>query len=303
MNPSARKDNIIKLLEDIVNQTKYISHHHPGKDLSLDIDLIKDDLRTLYRYFEDLKNMANEQEYIPSQVASSQNEAQTMQGKNEAEPPAIRETDENDAITGDANMQAPTVAEQAEIPKEDTAEPTHVKEEKIIEAAYDEQAETPATQPPGTDQEPEEDQTETIAEKDGNQTQTPNNNGKKSVIDLLSTYSQKTIGDQYAEADNSLNKRISGNQHDNSIGAKMQLKPIDNIKEVIGLNEKFLFINELFDGNIQEYHDAIARLNDMENMQQAFDYLNELSAKYSWDAERSTATINKLATYVQRRYM
>lgn len=83
----------------------------------------------------------------------------------------------------------------------------------------------------------------------------------------------------------------------------MQQQPINSIKDAIGINEKFLFINELFKGDIEMYRQAMDDLNEKENMQAAFDSLNELADKYSWDANRSTATIEKLANIVQRRYM
>ncbi len=245
------------MLEDIISRTNYISHHHPGKDLSLDIDLVKDDLRVLYRSFENLKNLAADREPLSPKAETPGEEAEARPGFIKKEPQDKLEVE----------------TEEPEKPEE----PEEIQEIEEIEPK--------------------------VVGTENKQKEAPVSNGKKSVIDLLSAYSQKTIGDQYAEADNSINKRISGDREDNSIGTKMQLNPISNIKEVIGLNEKFLFINELFVGNIQEYHDAIARLNAMENMQSAFDYLNELSEKYSWDAERSTATINKLATYVQRRHM
>ena len=130
------------------------------------------------------------------------------------------------------------------------------------------------------------------------------NNNQKAVIDILSEYGQLTIGDQYLkEEDDSLHKRIAGQKEDKSIGARMQQHPIGDLKDVIGVNEKFLFINELFGGDIQDYRKAIAELNGMDGIRTAFDYLNQLAVEYSWDAARSASTIEKLANYVQRRHM
>ncbi len=335
MNPSAIKDEIIKLLEDIISRTNYISHHHPGKDLSLDIDLVKDDLRVLYRSFETLKNLAADRapfspkvetpgeeaearpDYIETESALAPEEVDSLKINKEAEPAPATEAVEREAASEDTGIRS-SITEESEKPKDDKADPAHAQEEKHIEPAVEERTKIHVAQSSQIEKEPQDkleaekeekeeteetEETEPKVEKGSTQKVKSVSNGKQSVIDLLSAYSQKTIGDQYAAADNSLNKRISGDREDNSIGARMQLNPISNIKEVIGLNEKFLFINELFSGNIQEYHDAVARLNAMESMQSAFDFLNELSKKHSWDAERSTATINKLANYVQRRYM
>lgn len=337
MKATEIKEDIVKMLEDILSRTDYINYHHPDKDLSLDIDLVKDDLRMLYRYMDLLKSIkthpgqasaldaqadgqiieksekqVNEQvqaveksaEQVVEQVYDKTDENlgeqdEAKEDNNISESQAATEHIEAESTTDEiaqdamyaSEMQTEEVPEQEEQPKEPKEET--VEQEPAIK---------PTDLLPGLEEVKKE---EAKAERDAENSQKENisGNGKKSIIDLLGAYSQKTIGDHYAEADNSLNKRISDDQQDNSIGTRMQLNPISNIKEVIGLNEKFLFINELFSGNIQEYHDAIARLNDMENMQAAFDHLNELSVRYAWDAERSTETIRKLATYVQRRYL
>ncbi len=138
----------------------------------------------------------------------------------------------------------------------------------------------------------------------GPQAKVKNNNGNRSVIDNLSENSDRTIGDTYMkEKDDSLHKRISLEKEEKSIGEQMQNQPIANLKDAIGVNEKFLFINELFDGDIQDYQNAIAKLNDMENARAAFEYLNVLGVEQSWDGTRSADTIEKLAQLVHRRYL
>lgn len=345
MKPSDVKDVIVDYLEHIVNRINYINHHHPETDLSLDIDLVKDDLRVLYGKLEFLKSMAipknifvkdeqvleeentvkksladdhgqqHQEEPIKDSVKASkkleeepdqpslENETHEfspqagIDDKPDAKPEEPEETIQNEDAPAPASAQAsekesgeeqqPLHADlqyhQAGIDFTDNAKQAHEKLE---------------VEKPGDVSESTESEIDLTEDKKEETRQS-----NKTVIDLLSTNGKKTIGDQYVEVDNSINKRISANKEDKSIGARMQQKPVSNIKEVIGVNEKFLFINELFDGNIQEYHDAIARLNDMQGMQEAFDYLNVLSEKYSWDASRSSSTIEKLANYVQRRYM
>ena len=125
----------------------------------------------------------------------------------------------------------------------------------------------------------------------------------RTVIDLFSQQHTRSIGDQLGQDDNSLHQRISSQKEDKSIGARLQQHRINNIKDAIGLNEKFLFINELFGGDIQVYNEVIAKLNNMETLKEAFDYLNELTNIHHWDTKRSTETIDKLAGFVQRRYL
>jgi len=335
------KDAIVNLLEEIVSRTNYINHHHPGKDMSLDIDLIKDDLRLLYRNFEALKKLAAEQP--PAEDAGGKTNV-TGNTPLQQEEPVQKNTQmpEETLAVPDESRDDMTIQEVKETrkglmnpaPGVNPAKSTAAVRESALPSPETANQETTASVsesesdiPP---KEPEQ-QAARLTPQEDNQTRvepekekpkpdpapvertgtafpteqtslTGNNSKNKTVIDLLSAYGKKTIGDQYAVQDNSVHQRIAGSKEDRSIGAQMQQKPVSNIKDVIGVNEKFLFINELFDGNIQAYYDAIARLNDFENMQTAFDYLNELSAQFAWDAGRSTVTIEKLANYVQRRY-
>ena len=385
------KDVIIDLLEEIVNRTKYINHHHPGKDMSLDIDLVKDDLRLLYRKFEALKKLAEEppkyghvvdkpgsvQQVPPHQQQQPPHQEQQLSHQEQQPPEPEQKLPHQEQQLPHQEQQPPEpeqklphqeqqLTQQIQTEEEPaTASGDHDADQEVREreearrrffepapiihppekkAETDDSllpepgAESQDTEDSGPDKvsgqavsETEPQRPDATTGEDDNTNMEPktvkvttsaaqeeppakvkasehidsdgNNSKPKTVLDLLSAYGKKTIGDQYAGEDNSVHQRIAGNREDKSIGARMQQNPISSIKEVIGVNEKFLFINELFDGNIQVYYDAIARLNDFDNMQAAFDYLNELGAQYAWDAGRSTDTIEKLASYVQRRYM
>jgi hypothetical protein len=50
---------------------------------------------------------------------------------------------------------------------------------------------------------------------------------------------------------------------------RLKSKPIANLSDAIGLNDRFLFISEVFDGNKDAYSQAISRLDKAENLQDA----------------------------------
>lgn len=64
--------------------------------------------------------------------------------------------------------------------------------------------------------------------------------------------------------------------------------PISSLKSSIGLNDRFLFIREIFDNNTDKYNTIIDNLDKLETIQQAVDYLkanltlqkNETSMKF-----------------------
>jgi hypothetical protein len=58
-----------------------------------------------------------------------------------------------------------------------------------------------------------------------------------------------------------------------------------DLKASITINEKFLFINELFDGNLREYNITIETLNGFADRKQALEYLDIERAKNLWESE------------------
>ncbi len=49
----------------------------------------------------------------------------------------------------------------------------------------------------------------------------------------------------------------------------LKVKPVASLSEAIGINDRFLFIREIFDGNKDIYSQAIARLDKAENLDDA----------------------------------
>ncbi len=302
MSNNDLKDNIVQLLGEVAERAGYINRRHPEKeDLSLDIDLVKDDLRRLYRQFELLKNSNGE---VSGSPAVSREMSAAKPEASAAAPKAPPATPEAAPKAPAARPEAPTAPPDAPAnPPETPATPSEAsaKPPETPEAPPEASAARP--EPPAAATETPETPPESPASPSGESSGSSEPGKNKAVIDLLSEYAGRTIGDQYLEEDNSVHQRISNQKEDKSIGTRMQQKPIASLKEAIGVNEKFLFINELFKGNIQAYNEAISRLNEMDDAKAAFDYLNELSMVHSWDANRSVSTIEKLADLVHRRHM
>jgi hypothetical protein len=114
---------------------------------------------------------------------------------------------------------------------------------------------------------------------------------------------KKTIGDKYKENNKeaSINESIKTNQEDVSIGSQMQNNTITDIRTVIGLNEKFLFINELFKGNHDAFATHINNLNNCENVEEAKAYVENLSQEYDWGIENNAK--EKFNQIVERKFV
>lgn len=98
-----------------------------------------------------------------------------------------------------------------------------------------------------------------------------------------------------------LNDRLASNQSDESIATKLKSNPVADLKKAIGINEKFALINELFQGDINAYNDAIEVLNTAVDEPTAISYLEQtLASKYGWNA--ADESYLKLRNLVERRY-
>jgi chemotaxis protein histidine kinase CheA len=118
---------------------------------------------------------------------------------------------------------------------------------------------------------------------------------------LFDQETSSTIADKFQDSGNSINDWFSGGHKQGTLGDRLKKKPVKDIKVAIGINEKFLFINELFNGNMHDYNDAIKRLNRAENLENAAQIFDELANKYNWDKDAQSTL--QLLDFVERRFM
>lgn len=97
-------------------------------------------------------------------------------------------------------------------------------------------------------------------------------------------------------------KRETKKKVDESMADKLtHQKKISDLKSAIGINEKFQFINELFDGNMKEYNTAIEQLNTLTSLAQTENLLSSLKESYKWQPGNTAA--RNLTELVQRRFV
>jgi hypothetical protein len=93
------------------------------------------------------------------------------------------------------------------------------------------------------------------------------------------------------------NELMAKNKSQEDLSTRVQAKPVKDIKKAIGINEKFLFIRELFDNNTALYNDTIEKLNQMAGMEEARQYLNE---NFSWEEDELSG---KFLAQVHRKFI
>ncbi|WP_242926582.1 hypothetical protein [Pontibacter vulgaris] len=78
-------------------------------------------------------------------------------------------------------------------------------------------------------------------------------------------------------------------------------RKIESLKNSISINQRFSFINELFDGDNLSYYQAIMALDEFANPEEAQDFVTRnLASKYDWS--RKTENVNKLLKLIERKF-
>ena len=99
----------------------------------------------------------------------------------------------------------------------------------------------------------------------------------KSINDIHSSSPQISLADQFGQ------------------------QPIIDLKKEIGINERYLMTENLFSGDSEAFTNAIIQLNQLNNHNDALDYLKkELSKKYNWNLKSNH--VKRLFKLVERRY-
>lgn len=77
--------------------------------------------------------------------------------------------------------------------------------------------------------------------------------------------------------------------------------PIESIARSISLNQKFRFINQLFNGNSSAYNQAVEEIDTLNNYGQALDLISyRYASQYLWDM--SSDEVSELVEILKRRF-
>ncbi|TVQ18909.1 MAG: hypothetical protein EA361_01080 [Bacteroidetes bacterium] len=321
------KENIIILLENIIKRSENIEKQKGSKSL-LEIDLAMEDVRLLYREMDRLRKYT-EAEAVNAPLEIKERSIAGIKSENHTPSPTPKEVN--------AVKEVPQAhsTEKMESPAPDEAQPapsgSREPSEEQIPVSAPKPAE-PAPQPEEPAQPAEEEKPRSVKEEpraEPKQEVTPQSGntipkaaeikepavvtgseeskhrpaGNTKPISEVAEPKKPVVGESFSSSRSSVHERLAQIKDDKSIGTRMQYKPVTSIKEAIGINEKFLFVNELFNGDLNAYNEAVTQLNSCPSIHEAFELLNKLTIEFQWDGQRSAETIERFADLVQRRHM
>ncbi len=249
-------------LEGLLSQTQNLEK---GELLhQIDKDLLLEKTRALYEQMMALEDTRREEKTPAPEPAT------------EEEVPALAEITE-------------TVVEKEKIVAEtQTGESQEMPEAKPAETAPEPEEEPETEEIPATEEKavfevaPVEEKPETIEETE-KPVESP-----KTTLDLFSEAPPETLGDTLTTTEK------------HAVVDSLQMSGINDLREAIGINDKFLFINELFNGDLERYNKVIDELNGFSGLSGAQTYLTELQVQYQW-AENGPA-YQKLNVLLERKF-
>jgi hypothetical protein len=121
---------------------------------------------------------------------------------------------------------------------------------------------------------------------------------KEEVLKTHKKESESTIiADKFHHLSNRFNEQMGSIKTDEGISDMLKTKKLLDLSDAIGINDKFLFIREIFEGNKDAYNQAITRLNSAQNIIDA----RAVIMSYTGDNDESEA-VKQLLDLVKRKF-
>ena len=107
----------------------------------------------------------------------------------------------------------------------------------------------------------------------------------------------KIIADKFSHLSNSFNEQLGSLKSDEDVSDIMMAKAFTRLSEAIGVNDKFLFIREIFDGAEDAYNQAISHLDNAGSLTDA----RAIIMSYTGDSNENEA-VKQLLDLVKRKF-
>lgn len=202
-------------------------------------------------------------------------------------------SDFEDELKQDEKQPEPAAQEEAPVvPAEDpeaVKEPSLKVKEPVVEEKVEEQEEDTSEEEeeaPGDAPKAEEEKEKPVSEEEPQKENESDEEPKSNA--------SNRIGDRLIK-EKSVNDLLSGND-DKKLEYKISNSPVKSIQAAIGINDRYQYIRELFDGNAETFAKTVVDLDRLGDIQQAVAYLQE---NFKW---KKTETSLKFVTLIKRRF-
>lgn len=110
--------------------------------------------------------------------------------------------------------------------------------------------------------------------------------------DEVVTEANQRLGDSFSK-EKSVNDMVSDH---NKLEFKLSNRPVSSIQAAIGINDRFQYIRELFDGSGEKFTETVKTLDSMNHISEAVNFLQQ---NFKW---KKNETSLKFVNLVKRRF-
>ncbi len=298
-----QKQEITTILEMIAEQTETILGYKEGQIPQIELDIIRENIRKLYNNYSIIDKINSQivdrlaHDYVSSKISKEEKTEESIEDEVISATLPKEKTEINSiSAVSETYIKAPKEApieKEIEVKVAEEPAPLGIIEAPVVEKEI---AEIVPVELPIEEVKPIETVVaKTIVEQKTTPKQKSNSASSGNLFE-----NSVSVADAYKDTKTSLHEKIGSSKTDNTLAGKLQQTPITDLVKSIGINDKFLFIKELFKNSGEDYNEAIQLLNNFSSLSQAFDYLEVLTQNYNWD-ESSNASL-KLFDLVRRKF-
>ena len=118
----------------------------------------------------------------------------------------------------------------------------------------------------------------------------------KEVIEKPTEKKSSVLGEKMHTETKSVNEQIAVKKEGNHITHLG--KPVDDVRKAIGINDRFYYQRELFDGNMEKLNQTLDQLNTMDSFESAQQFLK---SNFNWEEENEVS--QSFLKNIQRRFI
>jgi hypothetical protein len=285
--------------DDLIRKvvSRYNQLYVPAGTISqLELDLMLDDLRKLYDTFKNighinltLQNPQIKPEVkVNTSIPTSTQYAAPGTTVFEETPVSTSETKQNPVQTMPVQEVIAEVEYKQEVksePEHETIQPADTEEDFVTESEFEPE---PVREIP--------EKVASVASELEKPVQENSGNSQAGNSETVPTM----LADKFNTGNKSLSETMASSQIQGVMGSRMLFQPIADLNTGIGLNDKFSFISDLFGNNVDQYNEAITRINKAVNLDEA----NWILQKYlSTEWEHKHESLARLKDFVKRRFV
>ena len=259
----------------------------PAKTLEEDVDLFFDTEHESYKAAaeKELKEIAKEIE-AKEQEQSVQKPSKKMESVKEESKEDVfddlEESEEDIVIDTDIHDNAEELFDEPDVEITVSEDESDVHEEDDIlnfippksAPAPENPKQVEKTKPVVEDTKPVVEDTKPVAEKKQTATQQPKPEMSKETPNPIQKPQQRSLNDLFNEQ-----------REDHSISSQYQHAKVGDLTKAISINDKFIYIKELFHNRGEDFSASIRQLNECKTLEEAFDCLEKLKQKFFWDSK------------------